>query len=82
MSNSQRNPKELKELIEQANKKTDVVEESKKVDGTMKLRSKTEVDFYSPNNKKIRSKTEIDLLNSQLEEQNRLIQYYKVWLRP
>lgn len=61
--NSHRNPKELKDLIEQS--KSDITEQPKKIDLIV-------------NHKKLRSKTEVDLLNSQLEEQNRLITYYKV----
>lgn len=61
--NSHRNPKELKDLIEQS--KSDIIEQPKKIDVTV-------------SHKKLRNKTEVDLLNSQLEEQNRLIAYYKV----
>lgn len=65
--NSHRNPKELKDLIEQS--KSDVLEQPKKIDV-----------IVSHCHKKLRNKTEVDLLNSQLEEQNRLIAYYKVSL--
>ena len=87
MANSNRSPKELKGLIERSKSTTNLykqkLSQATKSSHNFDQRSVpySSTNFYTKPiiyDQNIRPKTEIELLNSQIEEQCRLITFYKV----